>query len=148
PCPGYGEIRLALATAGMVGRRIAAIAPDSLHIATEGPLGLAARRWCVGRGIAFTTAYHTQFPDYLAARTGLPASLFWRYISWFHRPARAVLVSTPTIAAQLHAHGSARPRPWGRGADLALFRSAAPRHPAFEGRAHPIQLYVGRVSVE
>jgi glycosyltransferase involved in cell wall biosynthesis len=148
PCPGYREIRLALATAGMVGRRIAAIAPDSLHIATEGPLGLAARRWCAARNLAFTTAYHTQFPDYLAARTGLPASLFWHYIRWFHRPARAVLVSTATIATQLHAHGLARTRLWGRGVDLALFRPDAPHHPAFKGLAHPIQLYVGRVSVE
>ncbi len=148
PCPGYREIRLALANAGMVGRRIAAIAPDSLHIATEGPLGLAARRWCATRNHAFTTAYHTQFPDYLAARTGLPPSLFWRYISWFHGPARAVLVSTPTIAAQLRAHGLARTRHWGRGVDLACFRPDAPRHPAFAGLARPIQLYVGRVSVE
>jgi len=113
PCPTYPEIRLALAGAGMVGRRIAAFDVDALHIATEGPLGLAARRWCLRRDFAFTTAYHTQFPEYLAARTRLPAAWFWRYIRWFHGPAAGILVSTPAIAAQLHAHGVRQTRHWG-----------------------------------
>src|SRR5579875_3353733 len=84
PCPTYSEIRLARASGRSVGERIDEIAPDQIHIATEGPLGLAARRWCVQRGLPFTSAYHTQFPDYLAKRTKLPPSLFWRYIKWFH----------------------------------------------------------------
>jgi hypothetical protein len=104
-CPTYPEIRLAVGATRAVARRIEAIAPDALHIATEGPLGLAARRWCLRNRRPFTTAYHTQFPDYVAKRTKLPPSLFWRYIGWFHRPAYAVLVSTPTMAAQLAAHG-------------------------------------------
>ena len=148
PCPTYAEIRLALATRGAVGRRIAAFAPDSVHIATEGPLGLAARRWCLERGYAFTTAYHTQFPDYLAKRTRLPASFFWRYIRWFHAPARAVLVSTPTMARLIQAHGLPRTRLWGRGVDLACFTPDAPPHPAFAALERPVQLYVGRVAVE
>ncbi len=148
PCPTYSEIRLAFASARTVGRRIAAFAPEALHIATEGPLGLAARRWCLRRGLAFTTAYHTQFPDYLAARTRLPASWFWRYIRWFHRPAAGILVATRTIAAQLHAHGLSRTRHWGRGVDVTLFRPAVEPHPALQSLARPIQLYVGRVAVE
>lgn len=148
PCPTYPEIRLAFASAGMIGRRIVAFDPDALHIATEGPLGLAARRWCLKRGLAFTTAYHTQFPEYLAARTRLPASWFWRYIRWFHGSAAGILVSTPTIAAQLHAHGLRQTWYWGRGVDLALFRPGRARHPAFAGLQRPIQLLVGRVAVE
>ena len=93
-CPTYPEIRLALAGRRDVGDRIAAFAPDSIHIATEGPLGLAARRACLDRNWRFTTAYHTQFPDYVARRTGLPAAWFWRYIKWFHRPSQAILVAT------------------------------------------------------
>jgi len=148
PCPTYPEIRLALATRRAVGRRIAAIDPDVLHIATEGPLGVAARGWSVRRGLGFTTAYHTQFPDYLARRTRLPAGWFWRYIGWFHRPARAILVSTSSVAEQLQARGLARTRRWGRGVDLGCFTPAAPPHPAFAGLPRPIQLYVGRVAVE
>ena len=74
PCPTYPEIRLAMARPRSVGDRIAAFAPDAVHIATEGPLCLAARRWCLTQGMAFTTAYHTQFPDYVQRRTGIPAA--------------------------------------------------------------------------
>lgn len=148
PCPTYREIRLALTTRRRVGRMIEAIAPDSLHIATEGPLGMAARRWAIRNKASFTTAYHTQFPDYVAKRTKLPARWFWKYISWFHRPAAAVMVSTKTMQAELAAHGLPSTRLWGRGVDLACFTPDAGAHPAFEGLARPIQLYVGRVAIE
>ena len=148
PCPTYGEIRLALAPRRKIAQRIAAFAPHSLHIATEGPLGLAARRFCLDRGWAFTTAYHTQFPEYVARRTGLPAPCFWPYIRWFHRPARAILVSTGRVARQLAGHGLDRTRLWGRGVDLDGFHPGAPPHPAFADLPRPIQLYVGRVAVE
>lgn len=148
PCPTYPEIRLAMATARSVGRRIAAAAPDAVHLATEGPLCLAARRWCLREGVPFTTAYHTHFPDYVSARTGLPAEWVWRYIRWFHGPAQSVLVSTPSVRAQLRAHGVSRLSHWGRGVDLDLFRPDAPAPHAFAGLPRPIQLYVGRVAVE
>jgi glycosyltransferase involved in cell wall biosynthesis len=146
PCPTYPEIRLALTAS--VGKQIEDIAPDAIHIATEGPLGLAARRYCIKHDLPFTTAYHTQFPDYVAKRTKLPARWFWRYIRWFHAPAKAVMVSTPTVELQLHDNGILHTRHWGRGVDLELFTAAGPRHPAFEGLAGPILLYVGRVAVE
>ena len=148
PCPTYPEIRLALGGRRAVGALIEEAAPDSLHIATEGPLGLAARRWCLDRGFAFTTAYHTQFPEYVAKRSGLPTGLFWPYIRWFHRPAGAILVSTRTIARQLHSQGLPHTRLWGRGVDVENFSPDAPRHPRFAGLPRPIQLYVGRVAVE
>ncbi|MGF1549432.1 MAG: glycosyltransferase family 4 protein [Sphingomonadaceae bacterium] len=148
PCPTYPEIRLALTTRRRVGAMIDALWPDAVHIATEGPLGVAARRWCLRTGRPFTTAYHTQFPDYVAKRTRLPADWFWRYIAWFHRPASAVLVSTPTIAATLRERGIGRLRPWGRGVDLDNFTPDAPPLPEYESLKRPIHLYVGRVAVE
>ena len=148
PCPTYPEIRLALGTAGDVGRRIAAFAPDAVHLSTEGPLCLAARRHCRTHGLAFTTAYHTQFPDYVERRTGIPASLVWRYIRWFHAPARRVLASTASIRAELTAQGIARLAPWGRGVDLDMFSSDCAPSAAFAGWPRPIMLYVGRVAVE
>jgi len=147
-CPTYPEIRLALATHAGVGRKIAAFGADAIHIATEGPLGLAARRYCLSRKAAFTTAYHTQFPDYIAERTGMPAEWFWRYIRWFHGPSSAVLGSTPSVEATLAARGIGPVRLWGRGVDLALFHPGRPAHPALAGMERPIQLYVGRVAVE
>jgi glycosyltransferase involved in cell wall biosynthesis len=86
PCPSYPEIRLALVGGRPVGAKIDCFGPDAVHIATEGPLGLAARRHCLAHDRPFTTAYHTQFPEYVARRTHLPSSLFWSYIRWFHRP--------------------------------------------------------------
>jgi glycosyltransferase involved in cell wall biosynthesis len=148
PCPTYPEIRLAMARARTVGRAIAEFAPDAIHLATEGPLCLAARRWCLRNALPFTTAYHTHFPDYVAQRTGLPAEWFWRYIRWFHGPAQAVLVSTRSVRDQLRAHGIAQVRPWGRGVDLANFAPDAPPPALFAGLPRPIQLYVGRVAVE
>lgn len=148
PCPSYPEVRLALGARRKVDGLIRGAEPDAIHIATEGPLGLAARSWCLKHGRPFTTAYHTHFPDYVAQRTRLPADCFWRYIRWFHRPARGVLVSTPTLARQLHERGISQTRPWGRGVDLSLFRTGAPPHPDLFKLARPIQLYVGRVAVE
>lgn len=148
PCPTYGEIRLALASRAEIGRRIESARPDAVHIATEGPLGISARSWCLLQGYRFTTAYHTQFPEYLARRTRLPAALFWRYIRWFHAPAQAVLVSTATVARQLQRHGLPNSRMWSRGVDLACFRPRQKTNPAFVGIRGPILLYVGRIAIE
>lgn len=148
PCPTYPEIRLALASRSMVGARIAAFAPDALHIATEGPLGLAARGWAVRHGLPFTTAYHTHFPQYLARRTRLPAGPFWRFIRWFHGPAAATLAATEGLRAELAGQGIGPTRTWSRGVDLAQFTPNGEFHPAFRRLPGPILLYVGRVAVE
>lgn len=148
PAPTYPEIRLAFTAPGAVGRRLAAIQPDAVHIATEGPLGFAARAYCLRRKVPFTTAYHTQFPDYLARRTGLPARLFWPYIRWFHHPATTIMVATATIRAQLREQGLTQLTHWGRGVDLACFSPDAPPPPEYAGLPGPILLYVGRVAVE
>lgn len=148
PCPTYPEIRLALTRAAWVGERLAAFAPDAVHLSTEGPLCLAARRWLVRQGWQFTTAYHTQFPDYFAARTGIDAGWVWPYFRWFHAASSAVLVSTPSVRDGLRAHGIDHCVPWSRGVDLDAFSSEALPHPAFVELPRPIQLYVGRVAIE
>ena len=148
PCPSYPEIRLALAGRRAVGRRLEGFAPEAIHISTEGPLGWAARRWCLDRGRAFTTAYHTQFPDYLARRTGLSPAMFWPYIRRFHGPSAGVMVATETIRAQLREHGLGQLRHWSRGVDLACFGPDVAPPDLFFALPRPIQLYVGRVAVE
>lgn len=148
PCPTYPEIRLALTRAQPVGERLERFAPHAIHISTEGPLGWAARRWCMARRRGFTTAYHTQFPEYLARRTGLPAALFWPFIRRFHAPSSGILVATETIRRQLRAQGLERLRPWSRGVDLAEFSPDIAPPELFFAMPRPIQLYVGRVAVE
>ncbi|MBV7265629.1 glycosyltransferase family 4 protein [Erythrobacter ani] len=148
PAPTYPEIRLALTWPGAVGRQLRKIAPDAVHIATEGPLGFAARRYCLARGVPFTTAYHTQFPEYFARRIGLPAKAFWPYIRWFHRPAQRIMVATESIRDQLRQQGLTHLSHWGRGVDLASFYPGAPPPPEYARLDRPIQLYAGRVAVE
>lgn len=152
PCPTYPEIRLAFARTAAVGRMLADFAPNAIHLATEGPVCLATRRWCLARDFPFTTAYHTQFPDYVSARTGVNPAWIWRYIRWFHWPAQSILASTASIAATLRTHGLMQVRHWGRGVDLMTFTADHLPHPAMAAikrrGAGPVQLYVGRVAIE
>jgi glycosyltransferase involved in cell wall biosynthesis len=148
PCPGYREIRLSL----WPSRRLAGLLDQALdsgnaaiHIATEGPLGHAARRYCLARGLAFTTAYHTRFPQYLKAMFGIPERFTYRFLRYFHGPAAVVMAPTPTVERELREHGLANVALWTRGVDLDVF---AERKPLFEDARHPVFLYVGRVSVE
>ncbi|MET0363491.1 MAG: glycosyltransferase family 1 protein [Sphingobium sp.] len=148
PCPTYPEIRLAMSAPRIVGRMIADLQPDAIHLATEGPLCLAARHWCMRRGLPFTTAFHTNFPDYMASRTGLSAKLFWPYFRWFHGPANVVLASTPSVRKALADEGIHQTEHWGRGVDLSQFSPQGARHPRMTALGGPVLLYVGRVAVE
>jgi glycosyltransferase involved in cell wall biosynthesis len=148
PCPSYPEIRLAFAGWRKVGRHIRVFGPQAIHISTEGPLGLAARRWCLKNGFPFTTAYHTRFPEYVAARLPLSPAFVWRFIRWFHRPARHIMVATRSLARELAEQGLGQTMLWERGVDHDLFRPDCAPHPAYADVPRPIQLYVGRVAVE
>ncbi|KUR71296.1 alpha-mannosyltransferase [Novosphingobium fuchskuhlense] len=146
--PGYSEIRLAMLPRFRTRRMLRAFAPDIVHIATEGPIGWAARGWCKANGVPFTSAFHTRFPDYAAMRTGLSPDRFWPIMRRFHATSHAVLVSTPTLAAELVGHGLTQATAWSRGIDASLFH---PGHTPLEALAdlpRPILLNVGRVAVE
>ena len=143
--PSYREIRLALATPGAVASRIVAARADCVHIATEGPLGLAARRFCLSRGVPFTTSYHTRFPEYLRARVPVPVDLTYRYLANFHNAGRAVMVTTDALAEELRGRGFRTVVKWPRGVDNKLFRPREEKVLDFPG---PISMYVGRVAVE
>lgn len=145
PCPTYAEIRLALKPGRKVARMIDEFQPAAIHIATEGPLGIAARKHCLKRGYPFTTAFHTRFPEYVKARTKLPLALGYAYLRRFHRPASAIMVATASIEAELRARGFGNIRRWTRGVDLDLFR---PRAKDFFDLPRPVSLFVGRVAVE
>ena len=148
PCPSYPEIRLALGCGHAVARKLEAIAPRSVHIATEGPVGLAARRWCLRHGLPFTTSLHSRFPDYVAIRSGAPASWLWAALRRFHAPAQRVFVSTPTLAAEIGARGFPPAFVCPLGVDLDQFTPDGPLHPKLAALPRPILLSVGRVAVE
>ncbi len=145
PMPTYPDIRLAITTPAAIDARIDAAAPDHIHIATEGPIGWLARHHCLKRGRTFTTSYHTRFPEYIAARTGLPESLIYAGLRRFHAPAASVMAPTPAIGEELTRRGFERVSLWSRGVDHALFR---PRDSRIFNLPGPIFLYVGRVAVE
>ena len=145
PMPTYPDIRLALASPWEVARRIDAAGADHIHIATEGPIGWAARRYCRKRGRMFTTSYHTRFPEYIAARTRLPEVLTYEALRRFHAPAAATLAPTTSIKNELTRRGFDRVKVWTRGVDHALYR---PRPADAVDLPRPIFLSVGRVAVE
>jgi len=145
PCPTYPEIPLALNTCGRVPAMLNRWDLDAIHIATEGPLGWAARRWCLKNKFPFTTAYHTAFPEYIEARSSLPASLFYPIFKKFHAKSASVLVATPTVREMLQAKGFKNITPWTRGVDTTLFTPKRRKPHTYKG---PVQLYVGRVAVE
>jgi glycosyltransferase involved in cell wall biosynthesis len=144
PCPRYSEIRLALSWSG-ARRLLASQRPDAVHIATEGPLGLACRSHCRRAGIPFTSSFHTRFPDYLRAYARIPERVTYRFLRWFHDAAARTLVPTPSLQAELEAHGFCNIVCWTRGVDTGLFR---PREGDFFPLPRPIFLYAGRVAVE
>jgi len=145
PCPTYPDIRLSMLAGNATWRRIRDYAPHALHIATEGPLGLAARRYAMKNGLPFTTAYHTRFPEYVQARIGLPLAWTYRFLRWFHGSANAVMAPTPAVKSDLEAFGFNNVVLWSRGVDLDVFRMQTSHRLDSE---HPIFLYVGRVAVE
>ncbi len=145
PCPSYPEIRLSLFPKKGVFRWLDRFAPEALHIATEGPLGLAGRRWAVRQKKPFTTAYHTRFPQYVRARVPVPERVTYAILRWFHGPAARTLVPTEHIRRDLVAHGFGPLVIWGRGVDTELFRPD--RAMPLEAE-RPIAMYMGRVAVE
>ncbi len=149
PLPTYPEIKVAIAAYEPVQERFKAFEPEAIHIATEGPIGLAARRICVEWKLPFTTSYHTRFPEYVSARLPVPLSVGYTYMRWFHRPSGRLMVATPTMRDELTRHGFRNISSWSRGVDTEVFR---PRRDdekdIFAHLPKPIFLYVGRVAVE
>jgi glycosyltransferase involved in cell wall biosynthesis len=145
PCPTDPDVRLAIGARRLVAKRLEALAPDAIHIATEGPLGHAAKSFCLRHDLRFTTAYHTKYPEYLCARFGVPISWTYAVLRRFHRRSSAVMVATDSVRRELTTNGFAKVVVWTRGVDVSLFRpgcSAAIELP------HPVFLYVGRVAAE
>jgi glycosyltransferase involved in cell wall biosynthesis len=142
--PGYRDLRLALPYQAKIARLIAEARPDSIHIATEGPIGILVRRYCRKLGLPFTTSFHTRFPDYIAARLPVPESWIWAALRAFHGPSRAVMAATPALATELRMRGFRNVVLWPRGVDGSQFHPRA----VDLGLPRPVFLCVGRVAVE
>jgi glycosyltransferase involved in cell wall biosynthesis len=148
PCPGYPEIELAKVKRARFEQLMDASDPEVIHVATEGPLGWAARRYCTQRGLSFTTAFHTKFPDILKAAVGVPLWLGYALFRHFHGASSGVMVPTPVVLGELRQRGFAQLREWTHGVDTQLFHpDACPARDRLPTDA-PRFLYVGRVSYE
>jgi glycosyltransferase involved in cell wall biosynthesis len=150
PCPGYEGIDLAIRPGARLAERLDAFEPDAIHLATEGPLGWAGRRYCLRRGLAFTTAFHTKFPEIAHAALKIPVSWGYALMRRFHRPSSGVMVPTANVLRMLQARGLRNLRGWTHGVDTSLFRFQ-PVPTVFEPLGElprPVSLFVGRVSYE
>jgi glycosyltransferase involved in cell wall biosynthesis len=143
--PTYPGLRCALPSPREVAQRIERVAPDAIHIATEGPIGAVARHYCVKRGLPFTTSYTTRFPEYIAARVPIPEAWSYAALRYFHAAARVTMVSTPSLMSELAGRGFKNLGMWTRGVDTDLFR---PERAIDLGLPRPIFATVGRVAVE
>ena len=150
PCPGYAEIQLARRPGRALGLLLQSFEPDAIHLATEGPLGWAARRYCQRHRLAFTTAFHTRFPEILKAAARVPLAWGYALFRLFHSRSHGVMVPTLAVRNLLQARRFTRLRPWTHGVDEQLFeyRASVQEHPKFAGLQRPIALYVGRISYE
>ena len=142
--PSYRDLRLALPGPSKIAELIRRAAPDSIHIATEGPIGLMVRRYCRKHGLPFTSGFHTRFAEYVSARSPIPEKWVWSLLRAFHRPSQAVMAATPDLVSELRLRGFRNVVLWSRGVDTKLF------HPrdidiCLSG---PVFLCVGRVAVE
>jgi 1,2-diacylglycerol 3-alpha-glucosyltransferase/glucuronosyltransferase len=145
PCPTYPEIRLTLFAGHAIANELDDFDPDCVHIATEAPIGMIARRYCMRRGLPFTTAYHTQFPEYVRSRFPVPLSWTISLLRWFHAPATRTLVPTASIKRLLEQRGFRNVVLWSRGVSTDVFNVSAP---VVLDLPRPIWMYAGRVAVE
>jgi glycosyltransferase involved in cell wall biosynthesis len=143
--PTYRGLRVALPNRREIARRVEAASSDAIHIATEGPMGWAVRAYCRHRRLAFTTSYTTRFPEYIAARSVIPAALSYAVLRNFHAAATMTMVATASLRRELGARGFGKLGTWTRGVDANLFR---PDHAAELDLPRPIFMTVGRVAVE
>ena len=150
PCPGYAGIDLAISPKRELRRRLDALRPDAIHIATEGPLGWAARGYCLKNGLAFTTAFHTKFPEILNAAARIPLSWGYALFRRFHRASSGVMVPTEAVLRMLQQRGFRNLRSWTHGVDLQKFefRDSSRLYPPAGALVRPVSLFVGRVSYE
>ena len=146
PTPGYAEIRLAIAPKRRLAQLVTDFGPEIIHIATEGPLGWAMRALCRRNNWPFTTAFHTRFPEYLEARTRIPADWSWRVMRRFHEAGAGTFAATASLRQELTRRGFTKVRAWTRGVDLERFRPG--EGDAWLGLPRPIFLYAGRVAIE
>ena len=146
--PRYPEIRLSILPGKAIRRKLDEISPDAFHIATEGPLGMAARKYCVKNNIQYTTSYHTQFPHYLRQYFGVPRSLSYKFIRWFHGSANHTLVPTQQVGKELEQQGMTNIVVWSRGVDTHLFNPNYDVPKGIKDLPKPIFVYAGRIAIE
>ena len=145
PCPSYPSIRLSILPKAKVTSMLNEFEPDAIHIATEGPLGQAARAYCLKNKLKFTTSYHTQFPEYVRLRAPVPLAWTYAYLRRFHDKAERTMVPTPSQQQMLFNRNFSNVVVWSRGVDTELFH---PREKEFIKDPRPISMYMGRVAVE
>jgi glycosyltransferase involved in cell wall biosynthesis len=150
PCPGYAGLDLALRPKPFLSQQLDEFSPDAIHIATEGPLGWAARSYCQRNRLQFTTAFHTKFPEILKAALHVPLWMGYALFRHFHKPSAGIMVPTRGVLEMLEKRGFKKLRSWTHGVDTDLFRfyGNARLYPRLENLERPVSLFVGRVSYE
>lgn len=146
PLPSYSEIRLSLMPNRKVAKIINEFQPDAIHIATEGPIGRATRRFCKRRGYPYTTSFHTRFAEYANERWKVPTTWGYAVLRDFHKDGETMMVATPGLVEELEERGFGDMKLWARGVDLDQFQPGD--RSLLDIHERPVFLYVGRLAVE
>ncbi|MEE9423691.1 MAG: glycosyltransferase family 1 protein [Methylococcales bacterium] len=145
PCPGYQHFRLAFLCGPRLRPIVEQFKPDAIHITTEGPVGYAARRYCLYKGYRYTTSLHSRYPEYLNMRVGFPLLISYTYLRWFHRKSAHIMVATESLQRELSGRKYKNLVRWSLGVDTELFQ---PDDKSFIQDKRPISMYTGRVAIE
>ena len=148
PMPKYNEIRLSVNVWPRVGSLIKQLNPDAIHIATEGPIGTMARRYCIKNNLKFTTSFHTRFDKYLKLYLPIiPSKWAEKFLANFHNKAERILVTTETMRKELIDIGIDNKKmvTWTRGGNHGAFKNP---NKIDLPHKRPIWIYVGRVAIE
>jgi glycosyltransferase involved in cell wall biosynthesis len=145
PCPTYPEIRLSINAYPKIYNKIKEINANIIHIATEGPLGFFARRYCIKNNIKFTTSLHTKFAEYINERIYIPVNIGYTFLRYFHKPSNKVLVTTKNMEKELINRNFKNLVVWTRGVNPNIFGKIKK---AEIPKQAPIFIYVGRVAIE
>ena len=145
PNPFYPPVPLPVPSPTRVASLFEEFEPEHIHIATEGPIGILTRSYCVDNKLAFTTSFHTLWPEYIKQFMMIPTSITWNSLKWFHSAASCTMTRSRSMMDQLIERGFENVAEWNGSVDTSLFY---PREKKLHDIKRPLYIYVGRVSVE
>ncbi len=122
PIPMYPKLRFGIGSPLRLYQTIKSKMPDIIHLATEGPLGLACLGIAKSLRIPVVSSFHTNFDLYANDyKMGFLSIGISHYLRWFHNQTEATFAPSNACLERLQALGYKNTKIWTRGVDTSLF---------------------------